>query len=264
MTQASFNIYPQLLVVQFTDTSTVEEGRTLASWAWNFGDAGTATTQNPSHTYAAAGKYMVTLTVTDSNGDTLQTIRYIVVATHPILPLSLEDFVKVKLPSNLPYQSGQLSAVISTWQLYVQPLVNTPGVDEIDSFNEAAYPAIVNALIGYLAAYQILLDYVSSAAISAAGSSISGEEGVVKKIETGPSNAEFFNPADWLKTLTQPNGLIEQVRKQLCLLSSRTMIEIPYCPKIPKPVFIPRKAGRNETSFLNLWSLDPSEVILAY
>jgi hypothetical protein len=35
----------------------------MTSWAWNFGDAGTSTLQNPSHTYASTGTYYPQLTV---------------------------------------------------------------------------------------------------------------------------------------------------------------------------------------------------------
>lgn len=48
------------LTVDFTDAST---GGTPTSWSWTFGDGVTASVQNPSHTYAAAGTYTVTLTV---------------------------------------------------------------------------------------------------------------------------------------------------------------------------------------------------------
>ncbi|MCB0429982.1 MAG: PKD domain-containing protein [Flavobacteriales bacterium] len=37
-------------------------------WSWNFGDGGTSTQQNPSHTYANKGSYTVTLTVTTASG----------------------------------------------------------------------------------------------------------------------------------------------------------------------------------------------------
>ena len=40
----------------------------IASWQWNFGDGGTATTQNTSHTYTNANTYLVKLIVTDING----------------------------------------------------------------------------------------------------------------------------------------------------------------------------------------------------
>ena len=50
--------------VTFTDTSL---NRPIA-WSWNFGDGGTATAQNPTHTFASAGVYKVTLTATNLAG----------------------------------------------------------------------------------------------------------------------------------------------------------------------------------------------------
>lgn len=70
---ANFSFAPQGPVmgnaVQFTDSST----GTPTSWAWNFGDpasggSNTSTAQNPSHTFAAAGGYNVSLTATNASG----------------------------------------------------------------------------------------------------------------------------------------------------------------------------------------------------
>ena len=52
------------LTIGFTSTST----GSITSWAWTFGDGGTSTAQNPSHTYTTAGTYTVKLTVTGSGG----------------------------------------------------------------------------------------------------------------------------------------------------------------------------------------------------
>jgi PKD repeat protein len=57
------------LTCDFTDTSTDSDG-TVNAWAWDFGDGNTSTAQNPTHTYAAAGTYGVSLTVTDDDGAT--------------------------------------------------------------------------------------------------------------------------------------------------------------------------------------------------
>jgi PKD repeat protein len=62
---ASFTATPTGLSVAFTDTST-DTGGTLGSHTWNFGDTATSTAANPSHTYAAAGTYTVTETVSDA------------------------------------------------------------------------------------------------------------------------------------------------------------------------------------------------------
>lgn len=52
----------------FTDLSTVPVG-TINSWSWNFGDfSPVSNTQNPLHTYAVAGTFVVTLSVTSTNG----------------------------------------------------------------------------------------------------------------------------------------------------------------------------------------------------
>ena len=64
---ANFSSSVSGLTATFTDTSTDSDG-TIASRSWNFGDSTSSTTANPSHTYAAAGTYNVSLTVTDNGG----------------------------------------------------------------------------------------------------------------------------------------------------------------------------------------------------
>ena len=57
-------------VVQFNaGTSTPASGRTINSYAWNFGDGSTGTGVTVSHRFTAVGDYDVVLTVTDSDGE---------------------------------------------------------------------------------------------------------------------------------------------------------------------------------------------------
>ncbi|MDD1725097.1 MAG: PKD domain-containing protein [Methanospirillum sp.] len=54
------------LTVSFVDQSMSSDN--ITGYAWNFGDgSSSATEKNPSHTYLGAGKYNVSLTVTDEN-----------------------------------------------------------------------------------------------------------------------------------------------------------------------------------------------------
>lgn len=66
--------YP--LLVNFTDLSSGSP----TSWSWDFGDGGSSTAQNPSHTYSAAGTYTVSLTVSNAYGsDNSTKVDYITV-----------------------------------------------------------------------------------------------------------------------------------------------------------------------------------------
>ncbi len=67
---AAFTSTATNLAVAFNGTGSDDPDGTIASYAWTFGDGSTAAISTPSHTYAAAGDYQVTLTVTDDDGAT--------------------------------------------------------------------------------------------------------------------------------------------------------------------------------------------------
>ena len=78
------------LTVNFSDQSTGN----VTSRSWSFGDGGTSTNQNPSHTYSKPGIYTVSLTVSGPGGsDTETKPDYITVQVvgNPGLPLLLLD-----------------------------------------------------------------------------------------------------------------------------------------------------------------------------
>lgn len=65
------------LTVNFTDLSS----NNPTSWQWDFGDGGTSTQQNPSHSYNNNGSYTVMLTALNSYGSDVETkTDYIVVS----------------------------------------------------------------------------------------------------------------------------------------------------------------------------------------
>ncbi|MDB4891615.1 MAG: peptidase and in kexin sedolisin [Gemmatimonadetes bacterium] len=60
-----------------------DAGNSTSSWAtpayqWNFGDASSGSGKTPTHTYAAAGTYAVTLTITDPNGTSSKTANLVI------------------------------------------------------------------------------------------------------------------------------------------------------------------------------------------
>lgn len=73
------------LTVKFTDKSTGSP----TSWYWNFGDKYTSKVKNPVHKYTKAGKYTVTLKVTNAAGsNTVTKSSYITVPNPPVAAFS--------------------------------------------------------------------------------------------------------------------------------------------------------------------------------
>lgn len=75
----------------FTDTSHVFFG--IKSIAWNFGDNTTGTGSNPSHTYAASGRYTIQMIVQSKSGCTDTVTRQInlLVKSKPIISINAVD-----------------------------------------------------------------------------------------------------------------------------------------------------------------------------
>ncbi|PYO98212.1 MAG: hypothetical protein DMD60_04715 [Gemmatimonadetes bacterium] len=80
---AAFSSSCNQLDCAFTSTSSDPDG-TITAYSWTFGDGGTATTQNPSHTYGAAGAFTVTLTVTDNQNATAIVSHTVTVTAPPV------------------------------------------------------------------------------------------------------------------------------------------------------------------------------------
>ncbi|MFE9680716.1 PQQ-dependent sugar dehydrogenase [Streptomyces sp. NPDC006285] len=56
------------LAVSFSSAGSADPDGGALTYAWTFGDGGTSTAANPSHTYTANGQYTATLKVTDATG----------------------------------------------------------------------------------------------------------------------------------------------------------------------------------------------------
>ncbi|MBO3086541.1 LamG domain-containing protein [Cellulomonas fengjieae] len=79
---AAFTSTVSALTVQVDGTSSSDPDGAVASYAWTFGDAGTATTPTAVHTFDAPGTYPVTLTVTDPQGLQDSVTRSVTVTTN--------------------------------------------------------------------------------------------------------------------------------------------------------------------------------------
>ena len=81
---ASFTSACTDLECAFSSAGSTDPDGSVASRQWAFGDGGTSTQANPTHAYAEAGAYQVTLTVTDNGGKTSSVTRSVIAQDPPV------------------------------------------------------------------------------------------------------------------------------------------------------------------------------------
>ncbi len=111
---ASFTHSCSGLSCGFTDTSTDSDG-TVTAWSWNFGDGTTSTVRNPSRTYAAAGVYSVSLTVTDDDGATHTVTRSVNAGNVNAAPTASFTSSCTQLTCNFTDTSTDSDGSIAAW-----------------------------------------------------------------------------------------------------------------------------------------------------
>lgn len=87
---AAFTVSPDQPIAgtsaAFDASATTDEGSpcTTCAYTWNFGDGGSGSGSIATHTYAAAGVYVATLTVVDSTGTVDQAVQAVTVSAAPV------------------------------------------------------------------------------------------------------------------------------------------------------------------------------------
>jgi len=111
---ASFTQSCTALTCGFTDGSTDTDG-SVVGWSWTFGDGGTSTARNPSHTYAAGGTYTVALTVTDNLGATGSTSHQVTVTAPNSPPIAAFSSSCSGLSCTFTDASTDADGTVTTW-----------------------------------------------------------------------------------------------------------------------------------------------------
>lgn len=251
---ANFGFSRNNLTVDFKNLSLNIEGTT--TYAWDFGDTGTSTEKNPSHTYSGEGFFNVKLTTTTGvNSNTIEMAIGVGNITQT-LNVSLLELCYYYLPSTLLTKNKELVTLIQTWQMYLQPLVEKPLVEAGDTHNELKWPALVNKMIAMIVAHEIILKegnaFLASMANEGGSSqSINTTNTIstrqIKSIETGPTKTEWYEDtnaianSETLKNIgasfhkaMEPGGLLEKLQQAICMLANRNDIYLPQCPKIKR------------------------------
>lgn len=248
---------------------------------WSFGDEETEIHHGivtASHQYSKPGEYVVKMTIADDQGGISVSKSHVISVSDKVntqLPGSIYDLIDTYIPEDIfgVLTLKEKQQFIEKWQLYIQPLVDHEiPIEEFN--NELYYEALENQLIMELAAYDYMIvqislmvgattetvkdnNSVSSSESETTESESSGSNSKVKRIQTGPTEVEFFNDVDSesktssniIKAM-QPGGVIDILKQNLCMLAERLSIYLPICTRV-REVVTPRVVNRRVPKFLD-------------
>ena len=251
-----------------------------AIFDWDFGDdkGSVYDIKQPTYTYEKSGFYTVVLNITDSSGLNITSSKQVIVNIDSNTNLSdsiynlINHYIPSEISKGMTLQEKEL--YINKWQLYIQPLVNHD--IPLNKYNdELMYEALENQLIMELAAWDYLNvkllnlltstgEYLSqlTSTKEQAGDGSSLPEQVrgdrIKQITTGPTEVQYYDmlsdsTSNLWKTFSralQPGGLIDELKKNLCMLAERLEIYLPFCDRYNNLV-IPRVVNRRRPGVLD-------------
>ena len=249
---------------------------------WDFG-VYNGTTEDNHFNYESSGRYIIKLYLSNDDGKELVGSKPVMVSDYVNTQLtdSIYNLINKYIPEdlNIKISMADKESYIKKWQLYIQPLVNHDVPIEEYS-NELYYEGLENQLVMELAVYDYLYIQLQRMLIQTANQlnnmvigSESSEEGSngrdrIKQITTGPTEVQYFDTVTEsvsslfkaYTTATQPGGILDDLRKNLCMLSKRMDIYLPLCDKpisIKVPEVVNRRSpgiigGPNPGSLVNL------------
>lgn len=238
------------------------------TYHWDFGDNTQSTLNNPTHEFDKPGFYKVTLLVKDPASNIVGSSEQRVPVTDKAkthLSGSIYQLIDTYIPENIfgVVTTSTKRQFIEKWQLYLQPLVNHC-IPLQEYNNEMYYEALENQLIMELAAYDFMSVQVANMVKAQAQSILEnnttsssggseppdGYQGDVKKIQTGPTQVEYFNPNEDESDLASniikalgPGGLLDMMKENLCMLAGRLDIYLPICER-PTRVVVPKAVNK--------------------
>lgn len=208
----------------------------------------------------------ITFTFDSSVNSELGVFEYDIIISHTVGPdtfpqrgnityLTAEDFT-TQIPTLIKAESLGINVdssfetqSIMYWKYYLQPQFN---ILDTDVLLDSTWPILVRFLIAKLVVHDYIVGLMKGSVAASFGStSETGETtitpGSLKKLETGPANAEWYNGNESLTKLLQIGGsgksAFDQLRIDICQLAHRVRALIPMCGPLNTTTIIPIKGA---------------------
>lgn len=149
----------------------------------------------------------------------------------PDLTLPFQTILDNEIPIGLIVSSTFQTIVARKWRALLLSKSNVALVDATELDPDTGWPLLYKYLIAKLVVYDYMLKVVKGT---------TGGDGV-KRIETGPSNVEFFDPFAMLKLYGGPDA-VGALKSDICELASNLGLYLLLCGPRKVPV-IPKKQG---------------------
>ena len=219
------------------------------TYHWDFGDGTQSTLFNPTHEYDKPGFYRVILSVEDPSSKVVGSSEQKVPVTDKAkthLSASIYQLIDTYLPEDIfgVVSISMKRQFIEKWQLYLQPLENQL-IMELAAYD---FMSVQVANMVKAQAQSILENNTTSS--SGGTDPVDGYQGDIKKIQTGPTEVEYFNPNEDESDLASniikalgPGGLLDMMKENLCMLAGRLDIYLPICER-PTRVVVPKAVNK--------------------
>ena len=141
---ADFIVNKPIALVNETVVFIDQSGGDLVTWEWDFGDGGTSTSSTPTHSYATAGNYTVSLTVTNPASQDIKTrSEYMQIGIPPIVEIGASVRSGDK-PFVATIIDQSIGGVDYLWTFGDGSYSNTSG-NQVHTYSEyGEYPVSVN------------------------------------------------------------------------------------------------------------------------
>jgi PKD repeat protein len=191
---------PTPLTVTFSSVGSSDPDGDPITYSWNFGDGGTSTQPNPSHTYGSIGAFIAVLTVTDSKGAFSK--DQVTISAGNSKPTAFIDTpgtgLQWKVDQLIPFsghatdlQDGTLPASAFLWEIILHHCPSNCHTHPIQSFPDvttASFSAIDHDIGSYL---EIKLTVTDAGGLTDTKSLLLYPQTVVLTFQSDPSGLQL-------------------------------------------------------------------------